>query len=247
MAKRVLKRRSKVNIPICAAAVLLCLTMFSAHLTGGIYARYSTTASGSDSARVIKFGQLTLTDETKTPTITVGSGSEAIEQIIVIPGVPIDREVLVSFDGSESATYVFLEVVVEKGGDDWSWTTSDQKTFETYFFDHDHDGNVGTDPVPGLSWTVADGWEYLCTEDNKYVYGYLHDPADVNAPLPPNAKLTNVPCIKGNTILVRSEISATELQDICDGTKFLAANFSASVVQKGNFASAAAAWSSLNP
>lgn len=52
MARRA---KEKVNIPICAAAVLLCLTLFSAHLTGGIYARYTTSASGSDSARVAKF------------------------------------------------------------------------------------------------------------------------------------------------------------------------------------------------
>ena len=34
---------------------LLCLALFSANLTSGLYARYTTTASGSDSARVARF------------------------------------------------------------------------------------------------------------------------------------------------------------------------------------------------
>lgn len=37
------------------AAVLLCLTLLSTHLTAGLYARYTTTATGSDSARVAVF------------------------------------------------------------------------------------------------------------------------------------------------------------------------------------------------
>lgn len=53
MAKR--KNPSRVNIPMCAAGVLLCLTLFSAHFTSGLYAKYTATATGSDSARVAKF------------------------------------------------------------------------------------------------------------------------------------------------------------------------------------------------
>ena len=52
-----MKSRPKVkfNIPICLAAVLLCLTLFSFYFSGGLYAKYVTRASGSDSARVAKF------------------------------------------------------------------------------------------------------------------------------------------------------------------------------------------------
>ena len=35
--------------------VLFCMMLMTTHLTGNLYARYSTTASGSDSARVAKF------------------------------------------------------------------------------------------------------------------------------------------------------------------------------------------------
>ena len=52
----------KHNIPMCMALVLLCLTMLTTHLTGGLYARYTTTATGSDGAKVAKFDvQCTIT------------------------------------------------------------------------------------------------------------------------------------------------------------------------------------------
>lgn len=91
------KKKAKVNIPMCAAAVLLCLTLVSIHLTSGLYARYSTSASGSDSARVAKFdvavsiesaeGGVTLSNENKSGsyTIVVENNSEvAIEYSLAL-------------------------------------------------------------------------------------------------------------------------------------------------------------------
>ena len=45
----------KINIPMCIACVLLCLTLFSIHLCSGLYARYTTVATSSDGARVARF------------------------------------------------------------------------------------------------------------------------------------------------------------------------------------------------
>ena len=50
------RKASKINIPMFVACVLLCLTLMSLHLMGGIYARYVSVSEGSDSARVAKFG-----------------------------------------------------------------------------------------------------------------------------------------------------------------------------------------------
>ena len=47
--------KTKMNIPMCLAAILLCLTLFSCHLCGGLYAKYSATGYGEDAARVAKF------------------------------------------------------------------------------------------------------------------------------------------------------------------------------------------------
>ena len=50
-------RQSNTRTPAVfhVGLVLLCLVLFSTYLTGGLYARYTTSASGSDSARVARF------------------------------------------------------------------------------------------------------------------------------------------------------------------------------------------------
>lgn len=53
------KTNRKVNIPMCVALVLLCLVLVSAHLTSGLFARYTSSSTGSDSARVAKFEVVT--------------------------------------------------------------------------------------------------------------------------------------------------------------------------------------------
>ena len=83
--------KAKLNIPMCAALVLLLLTMISVHLTSGLYARYTTTATGSDSARVAKFkvectvAENITDDKEGTFTVTVQNLSEvAIEYDILV-------------------------------------------------------------------------------------------------------------------------------------------------------------------
>jgi len=49
------KRQTKVNVLLCTVAVLLCATLYSTHLVGGLYARYTTSGSSNDSARVAAF------------------------------------------------------------------------------------------------------------------------------------------------------------------------------------------------
>ena len=55
------KSNTKTPVVFYVGLVLLCLFMFSLYLSGGMYARYATTASGSDGARVAKF-DVTLTE-----------------------------------------------------------------------------------------------------------------------------------------------------------------------------------------
>ncbi len=49
------KQHAKVNVLMCTVAVLLCATLFSTHLVGGLYAKYTTTSTSTDTARVAKF------------------------------------------------------------------------------------------------------------------------------------------------------------------------------------------------
>ena len=49
------KVTQKTPLVFYAGMVLLCLVLFSAHLTSGLYARYTSTSSAGDNARVAKF------------------------------------------------------------------------------------------------------------------------------------------------------------------------------------------------
>ena len=50
-------KKSNTHMPIVfyVGLLLVCLTFFSIHMSSGLYARYVTQASGSDSARVATF------------------------------------------------------------------------------------------------------------------------------------------------------------------------------------------------
>lgn len=181
----VAQKKSKLNIPMTAACILLCLTLFSFHFTGGLYARYITTASGDDSARVIKFGELTLTE----------TGDFYQEnKLMITPGVDLNKKATVSFTGSESATYVFLSVIPTK------WHVSgDNKMFSV---------TVGSKTV--MNWSLADGWVFLKTDNGAYVYYRVLAPntALVSADIIAGGKITV------SNQITRSEIGSDAMQGI---------------------------------
>ena len=122
-------RTPVVNVAMCFAVVLFWLVIVTTYMSSGLFARYATQATGGDSARVIKFGELTV----------VGSG-----ELLIAPGVDLDIPVTVSFSGSEAATYVFAEVVLT---DSKQWTRSN-KTFQML------NGKIHWDMAEG--WTRLD-------------------------------------------------------------------------------------------
>ena len=145
----VVKKNStkKPNIALCAGFILLCLTLFSMHFTSGLYARYISRDSAEDSARVIKFGELTL----KETGDFVKDGTPV--KAVIIPGSDLTKKVTVSFTGSESATYVFVKVTLNK------W----------YYSDGDSCYYIGTSL---LKWTPNTGenkWTKLPDKDVYYV------------------------------------------------------------------------------
>lgn len=130
MAGKRLAKPNKRRLPLRAWLLYLAVATFA--LTGVTFSRYVASAHSQDEGRVITFGDLTVTD----------SGSVQVQ-----PGVAAQKDLTVHFDGSEAATYVFVEL---KGSD---WTRgADNRTY-TY--------GGGS-----LSWRVAAGWTHL--RDNVY-------------------------------------------------------------------------------
>ena len=199
--------KTKMNIPMCLAAILLCLTLISIPLTSGLYAKYISSASGNDSARVIKFGELTLTEE--------GDFYEG-NKLMIIPGVDLTKKATVSFSGSESATYVFVEITPSK------WSTTDNKTF-----------SLMSNGKTAMQWNVAEGWLFLKSDNGTYIY-YRE--------LTPNTELIATDIIAENgKIAVSNQITKSEIQ-VMTG---ISIKLRATVVQSGGFENPEAAWNSV--
>ena len=199
--------KTKMNIPMCLAAILLCLTLISIHLTSGLYAKYISSASGNDSARVIKFGELTLTEE--------GDFYEG-NKLMIIPGVALTKKATVSFSGSESATYVFVEITPSK------WSTTDNKTF-----------SLMSNGKTAMQWNVAEGWIFLKSDNGTYIY-YRE--------LDPNTELVAADIIAENgKVSVSDQITKSEIETMTG----ISIKLRASVVQSGGFDNPESAWSSI--
>ena len=206
MAKR---KRYFVNIPMFIAGILFCLVIFSIHFTSGIYARYSTTAEGNDSARVASFGELKITE--------TGDFNNEGKKAMLLPGVDLKKDVEVTFEKSEVATIVFVEVRVSRN---WGFLLPDYKEF--YFNDND------------VQWQIADGWDVLeeasVVESETRVFVYYRK-------VPANEELGTVDVIKDGIIKVSTDLTRKEMpEDIFE------IDIRAAAVQSGGFASIAEAW-----
>ncbi len=200
-------QQTKINIPICLACILLCLTLFSLHFTSGLYAKYTAKGSGGDGARVIKFGNLTLTET---------GDFYSNNKLMIIPGVELTKKATVSFSGSESATYVFLEITPSK------WSTNDNNSFSLLL-----NGKTA------MQWSVADGWTFLKLMNGTYIY-YRE--------LTPNSELDAADIIAENgKITVSDQITKSEIKSMSD----ISIKLRATVVQSGGFENPEAAWSSV--
>ena len=129
MAGKRLAKPNKRRLPLRAWLLYLAVATFA--LTGVTFSRYVASAHSQDEGRVITFGDLTVTD----------SGSVQVQ-----PGVPAEKDLTVRFEGSEAATYVFVELQ----GSDWT---------------RGADG-IYHDAAGLMTWRVADGWTHL--QDNVY-------------------------------------------------------------------------------
>jgi hypothetical protein len=206
------RKISQGELMMLLAGVCLCLVLISLHITSGLYARYTTSASGSDSAGVIQFNQLTVTENGSFT--ESGSGENTF---VFAPGVPMEKDIKISFGGSEASTIVFVAI----NAPNWK-VTGDTKT-------------VFTDAQGCLSWRVAEGWTFLESDQDLHIY-YKE--------LKPNETLSEVRFIDGGTIQVGASdtMDTMKIYESYPPTKFSVRGYA---VQANEFETVAAAWDSV--
>lgn len=84
----------KLNILMCLACVLFCLTLISVHLCSGLYARYTAYGTGSDSARV---AQWSVSASGNKPALTIDCTNDDFDDEYKIT-VTNNSEVSVKYD-----------------------------------------------------------------------------------------------------------------------------------------------------
>lgn len=126
----------KKRLPL--RAWLLYLAVLSFALTGVTFSSYLTSTSTGDAARTAWFKELRI----------VESGSGGAGQLI--PGVDLEKQATVEFDGSEMACYVFLRV----SGEGWA-------------LDNDHDTYHYNSL---LTCSINPKWTYLTDDKSGAVF-----------------------------------------------------------------------------
>lgn len=202
------KETEKPNIMMCIACVLFCLTLISAYMTSGLYAKYTVTSNGRDLARVIKFGDIVLTE----------SGDFGIDgTLMIIPDVDLTKKAVLSFDGSEASTYVFVKITPSP-----HWTTTDNRNFA-----------IRSENNIQMQWTVADEWVFL-EHDSSGRYLYYQE-------LAPNTPLKTDIIANDGHIIVSDTITKRDIA----GMNGIFIDISAAAVQNNGFADPTAAWESM--
>lgn len=123
-----MKNKNKVNIPLFLAGILFCLTLISISLTSNLIAKYSTTVSGSDSARVAKLDVGTTPnsqsnnielvpgdrDSSGTYKFTIKNNSEVVVKYsVIVKNVPVN--VQVKFNDSDPVTSSSKDIAFDVG------------------------------------------------------------------------------------------------------------------------------------
>ena len=220
-------RTPVVSVAIYLAVVLFWLVAITIYLSTGLFAKYSTTAIGSDSARVIKFGDLIVTEN--------GVANSQGKQFVFQPGADLEKKVTVEFEGSEAATFVIVSV--ETPG----WTKIADRDFVL---------NQGETQI--MSWSVDEKWTYLTSENegDLHVYYVALDPNEAMQIVDAQGVTSGWDFVKDGKITVSADATRADYKNLAGAE--IAINLKAYAVQANGFYTegesnpALAAWNSIN-
>lgn len=220
---------TRPNIALRLAAILLMLVCLSVWLMNGLFAKYRTSDEGGDNARVISFGALNIYEE----------GNFISGPAPIIPGVDLIKDVTISFTGSESSTYIFVEVSLpgEPGETLPRWTR---------VVGAGGKGDVYTTLAGRVSWKVAEEWTFLLQETGEptCIYYCELEPNETFSKkfiADKDGKATGDGVITVDKTIIRSDMALVKAY-----TQPIEIDLRAVVVQSNGFANPTEAWASVS-
>ena len=174
MGKYEKNRRSPMplgSLMIRIAAVLFCLVMFSTYLMGGLFARYTTSDQGGDSARVAKFdvacSVAQATDEDGKDiegkfTLTVTNNSEVAVAYSIHVAFSAPMSITI---GGETKTLAEGETSVTFTNDDWTLAPGEDDKHTLQFAITDWTGVTNKDTDSGPTEPVTFVFEVSVTAE----------------------------------------------------------------------------------
>ena len=175
----------KKNVSMKVVVLLLAVVLLIGCVAGGTLAYLMAKSSTVTNTFVAgEIGTLSLSE-------TTGNS------YIVIPGVDITKDPVVTFNGNNVAAYIFVKVEATE------WTESNG-TF-----------SIGNNQE--MKWNVADGWTKLENVPGVYFREVVVDTDTANT-----AETEKYGIIKGSTITVSSEITKANISNYTKGLNFTA-------------------------
>ena len=237
------KREPVVNVAMTAALIMFWLVIITTYMSAGLFAKYSTGDTAGDSARVIKFHELTVEEN--------GVENSAGGKFIFIPGVPLEKDITVKFGsrdaegvkfgGSEAVSVVFVTLDVI-GWDAFEKDVDGVDGVDGFYdFAMNYKAKVAEQPKEIMRWSVDEAWTYLTTETltpkgNRYVYYMVVAPNDA----------IEQKVIKDGQITVSDEGYRVDYAGMTEDKVDLQLNATAYVVQANGFENVGDAWTSLS-
>lgn len=207
------------------AAVLVCLCMFTTYLASYVFAKYSSTASGTDTAKTATIGSLQIS---------------SLSSIDITPGVDIKRDITLSRTAALTDTAAWIILAVNRGG--WEYNSELNRFYISNKFDNPHEVKPADYPIyfdiDTSKYGSDDGthsWKRVGAIDgiSGYVFYAQRIDAGTAGALPNSVNRTNI--IKNNTVYVSAEINTDDIDYIRN--KANTVSFSVYVVSSYGFSS----------
>lgn len=132
---------------------LIYLFIFSLMLSGATVSRYIVSSNITESARMVRFGEIYITN---------GRDPYEEENINIVPGAEYQKNPTVNFDGSEIESCIFLKVnypewIYDEEDKSFSYISNDKKM---------------------VSWNICKEWNYLKNDGTGNIF-YIFIPPNI--------------------------------------------------------------------